>query len=164
MGKIVYLEEHRRERDTEGACEVTKKQYLRQYKSVLGRIESKLEEIERLDNALYPGAQIISDEPRGGKRTDGSEKNDRAIDIVRRMRGRICSELRELEKLREEIVDAIKSVPSQQLRELLERRYINFQSWSKIADAMGYGEDNIYKMHSNALKQLRIRAEDDKTA
>ena len=161
--RIVDLEEYRRARAEGEASEMTKKQYLRQYKSVLGRIESKLEEIERLDNALYPGAQIISDTPRSGKKTDGSERNDRAIDIVRRMRGRMCAELRELEKLREEIAGTINSVPSQQLRELLERRYINFQSWEQIAEAMGYGIDNIYKMHGNALKQLKIR-EEGKTA
>lgn len=164
MGMIVDLMEYKRARAEGEASEMTKKQYLRQYKSVMGRIEAKLEEIERLDNSLYPGAQIISDMPRSEKSGDGSEKYDRAIDIVRRMRGRMCAELRELERLREEIADAIASVPSQQLRELLERRYMNFQSWDKIAEAMDYGIDNIYKMHGNALKQLRIRAEGDKTA
>lgn len=164
MGKIIDLEAYRRARAEGEAEEMTKKQYLRQYKSVLGRIEAKMEEIERLDNALYPGAQIISDMPRGGKKTDGSERNDRAIDIVRRMRGKMCAELRELEKLREEIAGAIATVQSQQLRELLERRYINFQNWDQIADAMSYGLDNIYKMHGNALKQMRICGEDGKTA
>ena len=164
MGNVVDLEAYKRARAEGGEEEMTKKQYLRQYKSVLGRIEAKMEEIERLDNALYPGAQIISGMPRGGKKTDGSEKNDRAIDIVRRMRGKMCAELRELEKLREEIAGAIATVPSQQLRELLERRYINMQNWAQIADSMGYGVDNIYKMHGNALKQLRICGKDGKTA
>lgn len=164
MMAIVDLGKYKQAKKGEGTEEMTKKQYLRQYKSVLGRIEMKMEEIERLDNALYPGAQILSDTPRGGKKTDGSERNDRAIDIVRRMRGKMCAELRELEELRDEIVDAINSVPSQQLRELLQRRYINFQAWEKIAEAMGYGEDNVYKMHGNALKQLRIREEDGRSA
>lgn len=159
MGMIVDLMEYKRARAEGEAGDMTKKQYLKQYKSVLGRIEAKMEEIERLDNSLYPGAQIISDMPRGGKKTDGSEKNDRAIDVVRRIRGKMCTELRELERLREEIAEAICTVPSQQLREVLERRYMNFQSWEKIADSMGYGLDNIYKMHGNALKQMKIREE-----
>lgn len=163
MGKIVNLEDYRRARKESVEDEMTKKQYLRQYKRLLGRIEAKMEEIERLDNGLYPGAQILSDMPRSGKKSDGSERYDQAIDIVRRMRGRMCAELLELEQLRGEIVDAINSVERQEYRELLERRYINLQSWPKIADAMGYGEDNIYKMHGAALKKMRIR-EEDKTA
>lgn len=162
MDKIIDLEQYRRMRTgaEEAGTDVTKKQYLRQYRATLGRIEAKLEEIERLDSALYPGAQIISDMPRGGKGKGGAAKIDCAIDIVRRMRGRLCTQLRELEQQREEIEEAIRSVSDPQLRELLELRYINLRGWEEIADRMGYGVDNIYKMHGRALQRLQIRTPD----
>lgn len=163
MGRIINLEQYRRMRagTEEAGADVTKKQYLRQYRAVLGRIESKLEEIERIDNGLYPGAQKLSDMPRGGKRSSGAAKIEQAIDIVRRMRGQMCTELRALERLRADIETAIASVPDQRLRLLLERRYINFQGWQQIADGMGYSIDNIYKMHGSALRMLYIRAPED---
>lgn len=162
MGRIIDMEQYRRMRagTEEASADMTKKQYLRQYRATLGRIEAKLEEIERLDNGLYPGAQKISDMPRGGKRASGAERIDQAIDIVRRMRGEMCTQLRKLERQRADIEAAIASVSDPRLRLLLERRYINFQGWQQIADAMGYSVDNIYKMHGSALRMLQIRTPD----
>ena len=40
MGKIVNLEDYRRARKESVEDEMTKKQYLRQYKRLLGRIEA----------------------------------------------------------------------------------------------------------------------------
>lgn len=156
MAEIIDIREYLAEREREDA-EVTKKQYLRQYKPVLGRIESKLEEIERIDNSLYPGASIADGMPRGSRKDNASDKVDGAVDYVRRIRGKVIAELRELEALRDEISAAINSIPSQQHRQLLELRYINFYGWRKIAEKMGYSEDHIYKLHGEALKRLRIK-------
>lgn len=156
MAEIIDIQEYRAGKESE-AEDVTKKQFLKQYKHVLGRIESKLEEIERMDNGLYPGARLADGMPRGSRKSSASDRIDCAVDYVRRIRGKVIAELSELEMLRDEIAAAIASVPGQQHRQLLELRYINFYSWRKIAEKMGYSEDNVYKLHGEALRQLRIK-------
>lgn len=112
-----------------------------------------------MENALFPGAQILSGMPGGGQPGGGMEKTDIAIDKLRRMRSGILKEIRELEAVRDEIMNAINAVPDETLRQLLEERYINFHSWRQIARNMNYSEDYIYRLHQDALKKLRIRKE-----
>ena len=49
------------------------------------------------------------------------------------------------------------AIDDENMRQLLEERYINFHSWRMIARKMNYSEDNIYKLHAAALKKLRIK-------
>lgn len=156
MKKIIHIRELMEGRETE---EMTKKEFLKRYKPIVGRIEAKMEQIERMENALFPGAQILSGTPGGGHVGGGMEKTDAAIDKLRRMRSGILKEIRELEAVRDEIMRAINAVPDETLRLLLEERYINFHSWRQIARNMNYSEDYIYRLHQDALKKLRIRKE-----
>ena len=154
MAEIIDIRELMADREVE---DVTKKEFLKRYRSIMGRIEAKMEQIERMENALYPGAQILSGMPGGGNAGDSMEKTDSMIDKLRKIEGKIFSEISELESVRNEIIAAINAVPSETLRELLELRYINLLSWREVADRMGYTEDNIYKLHQDALKKLRIK-------
>lgn len=154
MKKIIHIRELMEDREAE---EMTKKGFLKRYKPIMGRIEAKMEQIERMENALFPGARILSGTPGGGQPGGGMEKTDNAIDKLRRMRSGILKEIRELEAVRDEIINAINAVPDETLRLLLEERYINFHSWRQIARNMNYSEDYIYRLHQDALKKLRIR-------
>lgn len=156
MGEIIDIRVLMTDSEVE---EMTKKEFLKRYRAITGRIEAKMEQIERMENALYPGAQILSGMPGGGAAGDGMEKTDSLMDKLRKIRGKIASEIAELESVRNEIIAAIDAVPSEMLRELLELRYINMLGWREVANRMGYTEDNIYKLHQDALKKLRIKKE-----
>lgn len=156
MGEIIDIRVLMTDSEVE---EMTKKEFLKRYRAITGRIEAKMEQIERMENALYPGAQILSGMPGGGAAGDGMEKTDSLMDKLRKIRGKIISEIAELESVRNEIIAAIDAVPSEMLRELLELRYINMLGWREVANRMGYTEDNIYKLHQDALKKLRIKKE-----
>lgn len=156
MGEIIDIRDLMADREVE---EVTKKEFLKRYRAIMGRIEAKMEQIERMENALYPGAQILSGMPGGGHAGDGMDKADSVIDKLRTMQKKIFSEIAELDLARDEIIHAIDAIPSETLREVLELRYINMLSWKEVARRMDYTEDNIYKLHQDALKKLRIRKE-----
>ena len=58
--------------------------------------------------------------------------------------------------LKESILAVIKAVDDEECRLLLEKRYLNFESWEDIAAEMCTGIDNIYRLHSKALKKTAI--------
>lgn len=54
-----------------------------------------------------------------------------------------------------EIHGAIMQVEDNTLQTLLIRRYLNFQTWESIAVAMNYNIRHVYKLHRQALIQIR---------
>ena len=68
MGEIIDIRELMAGIEVE---DVTKKEFLKRYKPIMGRIEAKMEQIERMENSLFPGAQILSGMPGGGQAGDG---------------------------------------------------------------------------------------------
>ena len=48
------------------------------------------------------------------------------------------------------------SVENLEYQTLLELRYLCFKTWEQIAVQMGYGIDNIYKMHHKALREVAV--------
>ena len=60
--------------------------------------------------------------------------------------------------LKREIVGVIKSISNPEYQTLLEKRYLCFLTWEQIAVDMNYGIDNIYKLHSKALKCVAVPA------
>ena len=73
-----------------------------------------------------------------------------------------------------EIDNAIQSVEDPVQREILERRYILFQTWEShfdkntgeyikgIADDMGYSMQHIFRLHGLALKNVKIPKDESK--
>ena len=54
-------------------------------------------------------------------------------------------------ELKEKIMATIQSVADVELQTLLEKRYLCFLSWEKIAVEMHYSIQHIYRMHDTAL-------------
>lgn len=59
-------------------------------------------------------------------------------------------------ELRFAIASAIHSVPSEKMRYLLERRYIDGLTWERIAVDMGYSIVQIWRLHGEALEKLKM--------
>lgn len=51
---------------------------------------------------------------------------------------------------------AIAGVEDINYRLLLEMRYLNFKTWEDIADEMNYSERHVYRIHEEAVKQVKI--------
>ena len=58
--------------------------------------------------------------------------------------------------LKREIVGVIKAVENTDYQTLLEKRYLSYLNWEQIAVDMGFGIDNVFKLHRLALKKVRI--------
>ena len=51
---------------------------------------------------------------------------------------------------------AKKKIEDKELQVVLEKRYLCFESWEKIAVEMNYSIQHIFRLHSKALKNIEI--------
>lgn len=131
---------------------MTPKQWLSQYRRISTRIETKLEEIERL-RALAERCTAAY-----GERTPGGTSDpDRRATIIARiieMQNQLEAESGELLETQQAIQNAIHNVGDDRMQLLLEMRYIKGESWIKISRALNYEERNTYYLHGAALKRI----------
>ncbi len=68
----------------------------------------------------------------------------------------INQDMMKLVELKKEIIRRIKAVESAELQTILELRYLSYMRWEEIAIELGYGIDNVFRLHRNALDEIRI--------
>lgn len=68
----------------------------------------------------------------------------------------IDSEVQRLIDIKSDISKLIKRAENDEHRLILELRYLHLKKWGEIAQIMGYGVDNVYKIHRCALKKLKF--------
>ena len=56
--------------------------------------------------------------------------------------------------LKKEIVRTIKKIEDKELQVVLEKRYLCFESWEKIAVEMNYDIRHIHRLHNRGLKEI----------
>ena len=131
------------------------KEYLSQAYRLDQRIDAKIEQVMSLRNLAAKATSTLSDVAPSGTRNV-----HRMEDIIMKiidLENEINADIDALVALKHEIVKVIKSVPNLEYQTLLELRYLCFKSWEQIAVEMGYGIDNVYKLHRMALKMLETQ-------
>ena len=61
-----------------------------------------------------------------------------------------------LVELKKDIIRRSKAVESAELQTILELRYLSYMRWEEIAIELGYGIDNVFRLHRNALDEIMI--------
>ncbi len=132
---------------------MTAKDYLRQIYRLDRRIELDRRKIEKL-------RAVLDYKPPSGGSGSGSSA-DRIPDTL----AKIIEYEEQAERLTKryielyiEIEKAIAAVGDPVLREVLERRYLLYQKWEEIADAMHRDLRWVYRLHGKALQQLTIES------
>lgn len=62
----------------------------------------------------------------------------------------------ELVEMKQEILQAINCIDNEIQRAILVERYINHKKWEEIIKNINYAERNIYKLHAEALKKIKL--------
>lgn len=132
---------------------MTTKEYLKQVYRLDRRIELDRQKIEKL-------RAVLDYKPPSGGSGSGSSA-DRIPDTL----AKIIEYEEQAERLTKryielyiEIEKAIAAVGDPVLREVLERRYLLYQKWEEIADAMHRDLRWVYRLHGKALQQLTIES------
>ena len=114
---------------------MTAKEYLLQAKFLDMRINSKIQQVEALNDLATSASSVLTGMPRNPNKAT-SRMADAVAKIVD-LQAEINHDIDELVDLKRSISLTIKSVPNPELQTLLEKRYLCFQSWEIIAVDMG---------------------------
>ena len=130
------------------------KKYLSQVFGLNQRIESKLGQIEDLHDLATKATVTYSDRPRNPN-TGHSRLEDAVIQMIE-LETEINQDMIKLVELKKDIIRRIKAVESSELQTVLELRYLSYMRWEEIAIELGYGIDNVFRLHRNALDEIEI--------
>ena len=128
-------------------------------KRFLGQFSDNEREITRLEE------EICRWESRAPKRAGsyshapshrGDDRIQSAIDEIVELRNLLYDRLVDATELRRKIAQAVKSIPEQRLRLLLEYRYIDGWTWEEVATALTLDYRWTLRLHDRALVLLPI--------
>lgn len=134
---------------------MTTKEYLMQYRILVGRIRRYRERIEQIEASLQKPLQLDG-MPKGT--TTGDPTSTTAIKLAE-IHDRLKKSADESELLRETIADEIEAVNNPIYQELLYSRYILCLTWEEVTDRVSRGRKDRYELkhvmgylHGNSLK------------
>ena len=132
---------------------MTAKEFLQQVFSAYQEVDSKLEQIARLQSLAQRTTTIISGTPHGAG-TSLSSRVEQAVIAIGDKAEYLADEINHLLKVQQEVADAINQVPDPTDRRILEYRYLAFESWKEISHAMKIGLRYVFKLHERAFKNF----------
>ena len=130
------------------------KEYLKQAFYLDKRINSKLEQVESLNALATKATSTLSDMPKSPSR--GTSKLEDTIVKIVDLQEEINRDIDKLVDLKAEMVGTIKQIQNKELQVILEKRYLCFETWEKIAVEMNYSIQHIFRLHSKALKNIEV--------
>jgi DNA-directed RNA polymerase specialized sigma subunit len=130
------------------------KKYLSQAFGLNQRIESKLGQIEDLHNLATKATVTYSDTPRNPNK--GQSRLEDCVIQIMELEAEINRDMIRLVELKKDIIRRIKAVENAELQTILELRYLSYMRWEEIAIELGYGIDNVFRLHRNALDEITI--------
>lgn len=134
---------------------MTAKEYLQQVYQLNEKIESKLEQIARLQATATRVTTVITGTPSGGTRL--SSRIEDAVANVQQQADILADEIKQLLNLRREVAAAVATLDNHNERIVLEYRYLCFRSWQDIAHLMRTGVRYVYYIHSRALNNFAAK-------
>ena len=133
---------------------MTAKEYLNQAYWLDRRIDSKLEQLSALKDMATKTTSVMSDEVVSHTRNVHSMQD--VIAKIIDMQAEINADIDHLVDLKREIMQVVKAVQNPEHQTLLELRYLCFKSWESVAEELGYNVRHIYRLHDEAVEQIRI--------
>ena len=129
-----------------------KKDYLNGYRNAKRREKRILEQIQQLRlDTMFPCLQGDG-MPRGSRQSDLSDYMSRYGELMDRLE----EERLEAVKQYTDIHNAIRNIKNEEEKEILERKYLMWQTWEEVAHEIGCDRRTAIRKHGNALKNFQI--------
>lgn len=131
---------------------MTAKEYLRTLRWTELSIETRKDELRRLDAEYTYLSGISYDRDRVQTSPSGNAfpQSDRRIDLALKIREDILA----MQKLRTDIIGKITGLDNPLYSQVLLERYVNYLSFDDIADKMNYSYVRITHIHGEALQEF----------
>ena len=136
--------------------EMTVKEYLSQAKFLDQRINSKIQQVAALNDLATKATSTLTGMPRNPNHATSTMEE--TIAKIIDLQAEINHDIDRLVDLKQEITATIKAVGNNEYQTILEKRYLCFLSWEKIAVDMGYSIRNVQILHGKALASVVIPA------
>ena len=127
--------------------------YLSRYRRLNERIDRLLEEQSRWREMALKITPVLSQTPGGG---ESGSPIERPMDKVLEIDVEIKREIYELQTVRQEIRSALDQLEDENLKLLMEYRYIDGMTWEQVAVEMHYSYMQICRLHGKALKTIML--------
>lgn len=127
--------------------------YLSRYRRMSKRIDRLLEEQSRWREMASKITPVLSQAPGGG---ESGSPIERPMDKVLEIDVEINREIDELQIVRQEIRAALNQLEDENLKLLMEYRYIDGLTWEQIAVKMNYCWRQVCRKHGQALTQITM--------
>lgn len=133
---------------------MTAKEYLSQAYRLDQRINSKIEQVASLNELATKCTSTLTGMPRNPNRANSTMAD--AVGKIIDLQNEINRDIDRLVDLKREIVTVIKAIQNPEYQTLLEKRYLCFLTWEKIAVDMGYDLRWLYRIHKRALDEIHV--------
>lgn len=133
---------------------VTTKEFLQQAIITHQLVESRIEQIARLQSLATRTTTAVKGTPSAG--TSAGSVIEERIGEVQEQSALLAEELSRMVDVRNEVAEAIARVKNPDERCLLELRYLCHYSWKQIAKILSFSVDHVFTLHRQALKNLTV--------
>ena len=127
--------------------------YLSRYRRLNERIDRLLEEQSRWRERALKITPTLSQAPGGG---ESGSPIERPMDKVLEIDVEINREIDELQIVRQEIRAALNQLEDENLKLLMEYRYIDGLTWEQVAEKMHYSWRHTCRLHGEALAKINM--------
>lgn len=132
---------------------MTAKDYLSQAKYLDARINSKIQQVQALNDLATKCTSTMSGMPHNPSKSVSSMAD--IIGKIIDLQDQINCDIDALVDLKKEIMTVIKEMNNPEYQTVLERRYLCFEQWEKIAADMGYDLRWLFRLHGKALDSVQ---------
>ena len=129
------------------------KDYLSQAKYLDQSINAKIQQLGQLNDLATKATSVLTGMPRNPSGST-SQMADTVVKIID-LQDEINRDIDTLVDLKTDIMRLIKSVSCREYQTILEKRYLCFLSWEKIAASMDYDIRWLYRLHGKALEEVQ---------
>lgn len=130
------------------------KEYLSQARFIDNRIAAKKELKQHLYDQATKCTATWSDMP-PGQPNGRSRMADYVMKMIE-LDEEIDKDIVKLVELKREIIRTINKIDDMEYKTVLEKRYLCYEEWEKIAEDMGYSIRQLYRLHGNALLEVDV--------
>lgn len=127
--------------------------YLSRYRRMNARIDRLLEEKRRWWELALKITPSLSQAPGGG---ENGSRVERPMDKVMEIEAQITREIDELYTVHQEIKGTLSQLEDENLKLLMEYRYIDGLTWEQVAVEMNYSYMQICRLHGKALNAIML--------
>ena len=110
-------------------------------------LEGELDKLQELRNLAQKVTPAYSQSPGGG--SGNAQKQEK---IVAECCNELCAQLAEVRAL-------VALLPMGPMRLVMQRRYLNYQKWERIAAELNYTWQHVHKLHAKGLNSILERCD-----